>query len=280
MVSIIGNIVLSVFKLIAGIIAHSNAMISDSVHSFSDVFSSIIVIIGVRVSSKESDRDHPYGHERLECVAAIVLSTILFATGLGIGYMAVSNIITRTYANSVIPGGLALIAALFSIVIKESMFWYTHHYAKSFNSSALMADAWHHRSDALSSIGSFIGIICARSGYPVMDTIASFIICLFICKAAYDIFKDAIDKMVDKSCDLETENNIRNLVIKQPGVIDIDLLNTRMFGNKIYVDLEISANGELTLRESHAIAENIHKLLEYTYPELKHIMVHVNPFDQ
>lgn len=277
MVSIVGNLLLSFLKFLAGIVASSGAMISDAVHSMSDVFSSIIVIIGVRAASKESDKEHPYGHDRIECVASIVLATILMMTGIAIGYSAVLKITSGNYENIKVPGMLALIAALVSIVVKESMFWYTRFYAKKFDSGALMADAWHHRSDALSSIGALIGIAFARLGYPVMEPIASLIICLFIGKAAYDIFKDAIDKMVDKSCDSELEEAIRELVFKQEGVISIDMLHTRLFGNKIYVDLEISVDGLITLKEAHNIAENVHDILESTFTKIKHIMVHVNP---
>ena len=157
MVSVVGNIVLSLMKFLAGIIAGSGAMISDAVHSASDVFSSIVVIAGVKIASKEEDDDHPYGHERMECVAAIVLATVLAATGLGIGYKALISLINREYV-SVVPGVLALFAAIISIVSKEAMYWFTRHYAKKLDSAALMADAWHHRSDALSSVGALIGI--------------------------------------------------------------------------------------------------------------------------
>lgn len=277
LLSIIGNTVLSVFKLIAGVVAHSGAMISDAVHSASDVFSSIIVIFGVRVSSKESDKEHPYGHERLECVAAIVLAVILGITGLGIGYFAIEKIIAKNYSALAVPGTLALVATATSIVAKEAMYWYTRYYARKLDSGALMADAWHHRSDALSSVGALIGIGGAKLGYPVLEPIASFVICLFVLKATYDIFKDAIDKMVDKSCDEQFQNEIKELVKSQEGVCDVDLLQTRLFGNKIYVDIEISADGNMTLTKAHDIAENIHTLLETTYPKIKHIMVHVNP---
>lgn len=279
LVSIIGNLILSLLKLLAGIFAHSGAMISDAVHSASDVFSSIIVIIGVRISAKESDKEHPYGHERLECVAAIVLATILAVTGIGIGYAAVKKIIGGNYSELQIPGILALVAAGISIVVKEAMFWYTRWYAKKLDSGAIMADAWHHRSDALSSVGALIGIGAARLGFPIMEPIASLVICLFICKAAYDIFKDATDKMVDKACDEEFEREMSELVSSQEGVLGIDLLQTRMFGNKIYVDIEIAADGDKSLKETHDIAESVHDLLEKKYPKIKHIMVHVNPYE-
>lgn len=280
MVSIIGNLFLSIFKILIGIFSHSNAMISDGVHSASDVFSSIVVIIGVKISTKKSDKTHPYGHERFECVAAIILSMILFIIGLFIGIEAIKNIFSNNYNNLAIPGILALIAAIFSIISKEMMYWYTKYYAKLYDSSALLADAWHHRSDALSSIGALIGITGARMGFPVLDSVASLVICIFIIKASYDIFKDAIDKMVDKSCDKETENSIREYSLQQDGVLSVDLLYTRIFGNKIYVDMEISANKDLSLFEGHQIAQKVHDTIEKNFPKVKHIMIHVNPKEE
>ena len=275
-ISIIANVVLAAFKLVAGVFAHSGAMISDAIHSASDVFSTFVVMIGIKIASKEPDEEHPYGHERMECVAAIILATILCITGLGIGKNALGSI-TGGSTEIVIPGVLALIAAIVSIIVKEAMFWYTRHYAKKIDSGALMADAWHHRSDALSSIGALIGIIFARMGYVMMDSIACLVICVFIVKAAYDIFKDAVDKMVDKSCSIEVEDEIRAIVMAEDGVRGIDSLSTRLFGNKMYVDLEIRADGEKTLNETHEIAEAVHDSIEARFEKVKHIMVHVNP---
>lgn len=276
-VTIIGNVLLSVIKLLAGIIAHSSAMISDAVHSTSDVFSTFVVIIGIRMSSKEPDKEHPYGHERLECVAAILLAMVLFITGLGIGAEALRNILHGNYDALQMPGILALIAAIVSIVSKEGMYWYTRYYAKKIDSSALMADAWHHRSDAFSSIGALIGIGGARLGYPVMYSVASLVIFVFIIKAAIDIFKDAMDKMVDHSCDEETEKQIFDCVMENENVVGIDLLQTRIFGNKIYVDIKIQTDGSITLQKAHDIAEEVHDSIEHNFPKVKHIMVHVNP---
>lgn len=277
MVTIVANLALSILKLLAGLIAHSNAMISDAIHSTSDVFSTFVVMIGVKLSSKQADKEHPYGHERMECVAAIVLAMVLFITGLAIGMEAIQTIFSGNYKNIQVPGLLALLAAIISIVVKEAMYWYTRHYAKKIDSSALMADAWHHRSDALSSIGALIGIVGARMGYPIMDSVASLIIFLFIVKAAYDIFKDAVDKMVDHSCDEQTEQELCQCVMENKEVLKIDLLQTRIFGNKIYVDVEIEVNENYTLKRAHEIAEQVHEKIETNFPKVKHIMVHVNP---
>ena len=276
-VTIICNLLLSFFKLAAGLLGHSGAMISDAVHSASDVFSTIVAILGINISKKKSDQNHQYGHDRLECVAAIVLAVILFLTGVGIGIGGIKNIISGISEDIAVPGAIALAAEIIPILIKEWMYWYTRKAAKKINSGALMADAWHHRSDALSSIGAFVGILGARMGYPILDPLASVVICLFIGKAASDIFRDAIDKMVDKSCDPETLGKMRSIILEQPGVQNIDLLQTRLFGPKIYVDIEIAADGNLTLREGHEIAQRVHDAMEKEFPLVKHCMVHVNP---
>ena len=277
-VSIVGNTALSAAKLAAGLLAHSGAMVSDAIHSASDVFSSIIVLIGVRMSGKAADREHPFGHERLECVVAILLAVILLATGLFIGYGGVMEILEAGGGELAAPGALALIAAVVSIAAKEAMFRYTRHWARRVNSGALMADAWHHRSDALSSVGAFVGIAGARLGLPVLDPVASLVICLFIAKAAFDIFRDAVDKMVDHSCDAETEAAIRRRVLDNPAVRRVDLLRTREFGNRIYIDLEIALDGAMPLEDAHQIAEQVHDDVEKSFPLVKHIMIHVNPF--
>ena len=275
--SIAVNLMLSIFKLIAGLLASSGAMISDAIHSASDVLSTIIVIIGVKISGKASDEDHPYGHDRFECVASIILAILLGVTGVGIGLTGVQKLIAGHYDTLAIPGILALAAAVISIVVKEIMYWYTRNAAKKINSGALMADAWHHRSDALSSVGSFVGIFGARMGFPMLDPLASVVICLFVVKAAVDIFRDAISKMTDRSWDQKTVNEMHDCIMNIQGVEGIDLLKTRSFGSKYYVDIEISADGNKKLWETHAIAENVHQAIEHQFPLVKHCMVHVNP---
>lgn len=277
MVSIIGNLILSAGKLLAGILANSGAMVSDAVHSASDVFSTIIVILGFRMSRKKADEEHPYGHDRLECVAAILLAAALLVTGAGIGYRGLSTILGGEYSNLAVPGVLALAAAIVSIVVKEWMYWYTRMAAKKIHSDALMADAWHHRSDALSSVGALVGIAGARMGYPVMDSVASVVICVFILKVAVDVFHGAVDKLVDKSCSPESEARMRDVIKAQQGVLGIDSLKTRIFGSKYYVDVEIAADGDLSLREGHEIAETVHAAIEDEFEMVKHCMVHVNP---
>ncbi|MBR5382996.1 MAG: cation transporter [Clostridia bacterium] len=278
-VGILGNIVLAAFKLFAGIFGKSGAMVSDAVHSLSDVFATVVAYFGVLLSKQEEDAQHPYGHERLECVASLILGLVLAGTGIGIGYTGIRKLFFEQEAVE-IPTMLPLIAAVVSIVVKEGMFWYTMHYAKKMDSSAFKADAWHHRSDAISSVGSFIGIGLAKLGYPFMDPVASLIICILILKVAYDIIKDAIAKMLDTSCGEAFEQKLSAFILEQPGVEQIDLLHTRQFGNKIYMDLEIAVNRDISLVDAHAIAEHVHQNIEENYPNVKHVMIHVNPLEE
>lgn len=279
-VSIVVNLLLAAFKFVAGALGHSGAMISDAVHSSSDVIGSLIVIIGVKVSEKASDEDHPYGHERMENVASLLLAGILAAAGISIGKEALRSVISGVYKTAAVPGMLALVAALVSIAVKEALFWYTWVNARQIRSGALKAEAWHHRSDALSSVGALIGIGGARFGVLVLEPIASIVICLFILKVALDIFREAVDKMVDHACDMETEDALCACAARQEGVVKVDMIRTREFGRRIYVDLEISADGHLTLLEAHDIAQRVHDCIEGEFPDVKHIMVHVNPAEE
>lgn len=276
-ISMIENVFLSLFKLIAGWLGKSSAMISDSIHSLSDVLSTIVVIIGLKISSKKEDKSHPYGHERIECVASFILASFLFITGIGIGWIGIKTIFLEDYSQIQTPTTISLVAAIISIIIKESMYWYTRRIAKKIHSDALMADAWHHRSDALSSIGSLIGIGGAMLGWKLLDPIASILICICIIKVAFDIFIDSINKMVDKSCSDHLIEELKTLVLTVDGVLGIDSIKTRLFGNRIYIDLEISADANLTLLNAHQIAEDVHDKIEATYTDVKHCMVHMNP---
>lgn len=277
-VSIVFNIVLTAFKLIAGFVANSAALIADAVHSASDVLGSLIVMLGAVVSHKAPDQAHPYGHEKLECIASIILGNILFLVGVAIGYSGIMKIVS--HEEIAVPGTLALVAALVSIVVKEALYWYTIIGAKKINSVSLKAEAWHHRSDALSSICSFAGVLGARLGYPILDPIAAIVISLFILKVAFSIFKESIDRLVDHSCaEVETDKMIDELKTV-PGVLGVDDIKTRLFGSRTYVDIEISADGEQKLSQAHAIAEAAHDRLEAQFPDVKHCTVHINPVEK
>ena len=277
LVGIIGNVFLSAFKFIAGIMGNSSAMVSDAVHSLSDVFATFIAFLGVRFGRREADASHPYGHERIESLAAIVLGLILLVTGVGIGWVGIEKILAGNYESLPIPGMIALIAAIVSIAVKEGMFWYTRHWARVIRSSAFEADAWHHRSDAMSSIGALVGVGGSMLGYPVLDPIASVVICLFILKQGISIIYDALKKMLDTSCGEQFEKEVRQLVDAENQVERIDMLRTRMFGDKVYIDMEIAIDGSMQLTDAHAIAERVHDDIEHAFPEVKHVMIHVNP---
>lgn len=277
-VSIVVNLFLSAIKFAAGILANSGAMVSDAVHSASDVLSTFVVMIGIKISGQAADEKHQYGHEKLECVVAVFLAAILAVTGLGIGYEGIGRIEKALNGELPAPGILALVAAIVSIGVKEWMYWYTRNSAKKIKSPSLMADAWHHRSDALSSIGSLIGVGGAILGFRILDPLAAVVIAVIILKVSYDIAKDAVEKMVDVACDESTVEAIRKIIHEEEGVLKIDSLKTRMFGAKFYVDVEVAVDGDLTLQEAHTIAEKVHDRIEENFPEAKHCMVHVNPY--
>ncbi len=277
-VTIIGNFLLAIIKFLAGFLSNSGAMISDAIHTISDVATTIIAMVGVNLGNKEEDENHRYGHERIECVASLLLAFILFVTGIEIGIEGIKILIENDYDSIKTPGLFALIAAIISIIMKEIMFQYTIRGAKKIKSDALKADAWHHRSDSLSSIGALIGIVLSRAGYKFCDPIASVLISVLICKVAIEIFIEATNKLVDKSCDEKQIDDIKQIVFKQKGVLGIDDIKTRIFGSKIYVDIEISADGKKSLNETHKIAEEVHDKVEKHFPDIKHIMVHVNTY--
>ena len=279
-VSIVINIALSVGKLLAGIFGHSAAMVSDAVHSASDVFATFIVMAGIKLSDRSADLDHPYGHDKIEYIASLLLGVILAAIGFGIGYEGIKNIVTGEYLRVQLPTLMPLIAAVISIVSKEIMYRWTMVTAKKINSGALVADAWHHRSDALSSIGSFVGIAGARIGFPIMDSLASIIIAIMILVVAKSIFMDATNKLVDHSGNQEMIAAMCKHVSQQEGVLGIDDIRSRMFGSKFYVDVDIAANGALSLYEAHRIAQHVHDTVEANFPDVKHCMVHVSPYEE
>lgn len=283
--TILWNIILSVVKLVAGILSLSSSMISDAIHSASDVFTTIIVMIGAKISSKKEDVDHPYGHERFESIASIFLGILLGGTALFIGYSGIKVIIDFANGTEIATTSLAflaLISAVLSIVVKGIMFIYTNRIAKRINSSSLKADSYHHLSDSLSSFGSLLGIIGLMIGgyFTLMDPIASLIICVFILKVAFDIIKEAVNQLVDKSASTEECNKLVSSVTSFKEVKQIESLKTRQFGNKIYVDLTICLDGNLSLVESNNIADSIHDYLEKTFVDVKHCQIHVNPFEE
>ncbi|MCL2225171.1 MAG: cation diffusion facilitator family transporter [Defluviitaleaceae bacterium] len=276
--SIIVNIGLSGFKLFAGIFGNSAAMISDAVHSITDLVSTVIVIIGIKLANRKEDNDHQYGHERFECVATLALAALIFAVGIGIGWAGIERIYTGEYVTAM-PGQIALVAAVLGIVVKEGIFWYVRGAAKKIDSGALMADAWHSRADGISSVGSFIGILGARMGFPILDSVAAIVICLFILKTAVEIAIDSLGKMTDRACDDETAQAMRKIILSDAAVVSIDAFRTRIFGNRIFVDVEIGINSEVSFKEAHNTSHRVHDEIEREFPKVKHCKVHANPVD-
>ncbi|CDF57161.1 cation diffusion facilitator family transporter [Thermobrachium celere] len=273
-VTIFLNTALCLFKIIAGIVGQSGAMIADGVHTLSDIVATLVVILGFKISSKQEDEEHPYGHEKFEAVFTKVISIILIITGFVIGYEGVEKLISKEF---VTPGRIALLAAIISILVKEAMYWYTIIVAKKIKSLSMEADAWHHRSDAFSSIGTFLGIFAARLGYKFFDPLAALIVSILIIKVGVEFYIKATKELVDESADKETCTKIKELALGVEGVEGIKSLKTRTFGHRIYVDIEILVDENLTVKEGHQIAEDVHDVLENKMDNIKHCMVHVEP---
>ena len=273
--TIVANVVLSVFKIAAGIIARSGAMLADGIHTLSDVVTTVAVMIGMRLSTKPDDSDHPYGHEKIEAVVSKLLAILLAITAIGIGYNGIKSII---HSNFVRPGMLALVAAIISIVVKEWMYHYTVRAAKKIDSPSLKADAWHHRSDAFSSIGTLIGIGGAIAGIEILDPIASIAVCVMIIRVSVEIYIQAYNQLIDKAASQEDINKVNEIISGVKGVCCIDDIKTRIHGPRIFVDVEISVDGNLTVYEGHQIAQEVHDKIESNMPDVKHCMVHVNPY--
>lgn len=277
-VGVAGNVFLAVFKFIAGILGNSMALVSDAAHSASDVLATAVAYVGDRIARRGADESHPYGHERFEQIAAAILALILLAVGIGIGYAGVESLV-HGYAEKSAPSVLALVAAAVSIVVKEAMFWYTRHGAKKIGSDVFMADAWHHRTDALSSVAALLGVGASMLGFPLGDAIASVVICLFVLKIAWDVGREAVGKLVDETGGKELNEAIANCASSCQAVNHIDSVITRRFGSLYYADIEVAMDGSLTLSESHKYVEEITARIEHECPQVKHVTVSVNPVD-
>ncbi len=277
LVGFLANIALSISKLIIGIIAFSQALISDAINSFGDVFSTIIAFFGLKAATKSSDKEHPYGHERMDSVTAIILALIFFVTALIIGGRAIFSIVDND-PNMVMPTNAAWITAGVVVIVKESLFVYTYITAKRLKSSSLRAAALDHQMDVLSSAFALIGIAAARYfNLPILDPIFSLLICLLIIYTSVNIFLEAIGKLVDKAAPEAQEDAITKVIESVTGVCRIDTLKTRVFGSRLYVEVEIACQDDLSLVAAHDIAEAVHDAVEDQFDEVKHIMVHVNP---
>ena len=277
----IGNFLLLIFKFLAGILGHSAAMVADAVHSLSDFITDIIVLVFVKISSKPADKDHHYGHGKYETLATAIIGLILVGVGFGIFYNGVVKI-TAFLSGETLPqpGILALIAAIASILLKEILYQYTIIKGKHLNSQAVIANAWHHRSDALSSIGTAIGIggaILLGQQWRVLDPIAAVIVSFFIIKVAYQLIKPCLEELLERSLPNEVEENITNIILSYPQVAEPHHLRTRRIGNNIAIEVHIRLNGGLSLREAHNITTEIELRLKKEYGNGTHIGIHMEP---
>lgn len=275
------NVILLLFKFVAGIVGHSAAMVADAVHSLSDFLTDIIVIIFVRISAKPQDKSHDYGHGKYETLAMTLIGGALLVVALGILYSGTTKIMAWMNGEQLeAPGMLALWAALLSIVLKETVYRYSMVKARQLNSQAVEANAWHHRSDALSSIGTAIGIggaIFLGQRWTVLDPLASVIVGLFIVKVAVELLRNGIGNLMEQSLPEAVEEEILRLVEALPGEIRPHDLRTRRIGNHYAIELHILMDGQITLNEAHDKASEVERLLRQRYGEETHVAVHVEP---
>lgn len=272
--SIIINIILTIFKVAAGIIGNSNAMIADGVHSASDIITSVGVLFGNFVAKKPQDEEHNYGHEKAETLAAFVLSLILVVVGAEIGFK--SGQLLFNIDEMEIPTILPLIAAIVSIIFKEYQYYITIRVAKKIKSPSLMADAWHHRSDSLSSIGVLFGIGGAMLGYKFLDPIAGIIVSMLVLKVGIDILKTSANELMDYSVPKEEEIKMKEILLNTKGVNSITSLKTRRHGPKVYVDLAICVDPMITVLEGHEIAHRAEDTIKEQLENIKGVSVHLD----
>ena len=275
------NVMLLLFKFVAGIVGHSAAMIADAVHSLSDFVTDIIVLVFVRISGKPTDKSHEYGHGKYETLATTLIGLALLIVAVGIVYSALTKIIAWAQGEPLkAPGMLALWAALLSIILKEAVFHYSMVQARKLNSQAVEANAWHHRSDALSSIGTAIGIggaIFLGERWTVLDPMAGIIVGLFIIKVAIDLLRNGIGDLMEHSLPDEVESEILQLAGSIPGVTEPHDLHTRRIGNHYAIELHILMDDDISLREAHNKSEEVENILREHYGKETHISVHVEP---
>ena len=281
MVGGVVNVVLLLFKFVAGIVGHSSAMVADAVHSLSDFVTDIIVLVFVRISGKPKDKDHDYGHGKYETLAMTIIGVALLIVAVGIEYSGLSKIIVWAQGGELVaPGMLALWAALLSIVLKEAVFRYSMIEARKLNSQAVEANAWHHRSDALSSVGTTIGIggaIFLGRRWTVLDPVASIIVGLFVMKVSIDLLRNGIGDLMEQSLPDDVEDEILQLAASVPGVVEPHELRTRRIGNHYAIELHILMDGNITLCEAHDKASEVEDVLREHYGQDTHIAVHVEP---
>ena len=275
------NFVLLILKFLAGFIGHSAAMIADAVHSLSDFVTDIIVVVFVRISGKPQDEGHDYGHGKYETLATAIIGTVLLFVGIGILLNSAKSILAVCHGQELAaPSILALVAAAVSIITKEVLYQYTIYKGKRLNSKAVIANAWHHRSDAFSSIGTLIGIggaIFLGEKWRILDPLAAFVVSIFIIKVAVQLVKPCVDELLEKSLPKELEDKILSIILSFPEVSKPHHLRTRQIGNNIAIEIHIRMDGSMTLREAHDITRRIESALREEFGEHTHIGIHMEP---
>jgi cation diffusion facilitator family transporter len=275
------NVVLLLFKFVAGIVGHSAAMVADAVHSLSDFVTDVIVLVFVHISGKPKDKSHDYGHGKYETLAMTIIGMSLLAVAIGIVYSGVMKVSSWLNGEQLeAPGLLALWAALLSVLLKEAVFRYSMVKARQLQSQAVEANAWHHRSDALSSIGTAVGIggaIFLGQRWTVLDPVASVIVGLFIVKVSFDLLRNGIGDLMEQSLPDEVEAEILSLVASVPGITEPHDLRTRRIGNHYAIELHILMDGDISLCKAHDKASEVEELLRDYYGQETHVVVHVEP---
>ncbi len=276
------NFILTVAKIIAGLVGHSTAMIADGIHSLSDLVTDVIVVVFIKVSGKDKDRTHHYGHGKFETFATMLISFALIVVGFGILFTGASKIVDSLKGQLIEqPGYIALYAALLSVVFKEALFWYTKIEGEKLNSQAMIANAWHHRSDAFSSVGTALGIsgaILLGDRWRILDPIAGVVVSFFILKVAWDIAKPSIDELLDSSLPESTEKELHDIIASTHGVKFFHNLRTRRIGDVISVEVHIKVDKNMSVELSHQIATAIEIAIRGKFGERSHVIVHVEPF--
>ncbi len=275
------NLLLLVFKFVAGIVGHSAAMIADAVHSLSDFITDIVVVVFVHISGKPADEDHDYGHGKYETLATAIIGVILFFVGVGIFVNGVTDIVESIGGKQLeSPRLLALAAAAMSIVFKELLFRYTIYKGKNLNSQAVLANAWHHRSDALSSVGTFVGIggaICLGERWRILDPLAAVVVSLFIVKVAVQLLKPCVDELLERSLPVDVEDRIREIILSYPDVSSPHHLRTRRIGSHIAIEVHVRMDGTTPLAKAHSVASEIERGLKDEFGKDTHIGIHMEP---
>lgn len=286
-VTIIGSIVnfiLLIFKFLAGIFGHSSAMIADAAHSLSDFFSDIVVILFVRISAKPQDNTHDYGHGKFETLASLIVGLVLAVAGIGFFIDGFEKSVAFFKGESIEdPGWIAFAAALVSVIAKEGLFRYTITAEKKIHSPALAANAWHHRSDALTSIAVLIGTggaIILGPKWRVLDPMAAVVVSVFIIKAAYSLMKPSLDELLEKSLPEDVKNNISEVISSIPGIMGMHKLRTRRIGSQIAIEAHITMDGHMSLTKAHAISSEVEKRLRKEFGKGALITLHMEPYNE